>query len=237
MNAGFRNRHLDKCVPFQAIARDSKNNLEETMGTVLSTVAEGAASIVSGLAGLIADNPEAVRQVGHLAGQFAKQKAQQDMVLALRAGLELPVEYPRIVLLEATDSQQASSAALKGAKHAASAKYKAAFSDVPAAAAPDGGYIPNYKAGGDVSSATKQMHLAFENWNIPTINDTPARMMETIQAEVTAMMGQNGTAHGRMYINRNQSICWVVAYGEFAVSDTANGLIYAFTAGLDSGWG
>lgn len=206
------------------------------MGTVVSGLVEGAAGIVSSLAGVIADNPEAVRQVGNMAGQFARQKAQQDMVLALRAGLDLPVEYPRIVLLEATDGHQAAQAALKSAKHASSAKYKASFSDVPAAGV-DGGYIQNYNAGGDISSATKQMHNAFEIWNIPTINNTPGKMMETIQIEVAATMGQTGTSHGRMYINQNQSICWVVAYGEFAISESANGLIYAFSAGLDSGWG
>ena len=58
------------------------------MGTVVSGLVEGAAGIVSSLAGFISDNPEAVRQVGHLAGQFARQKAQQDMVLALRAGMD-----------------------------------------------------------------------------------------------------------------------------------------------------
>ncbi|MGI9261836.1 MAG: hypothetical protein ACR2QR_07360 [Woeseiaceae bacterium] len=206
------------------------------MGTVVSGLVEGAAGIVSSLAGVIADNPEAVRQVGNMAGQFAKQKTQQDMILALRAGLDVPIDYPSIVLLEQTDGHQAAQAALKGGKQAASAKYKAAFSEVPAAGV-DGGYIQGYNAGGDPSSAIKQMQTAFQNWNIPTIHNTPGKMMETIQTQVAATMGQTGTAHGRMYINQNQSICWVVAYGEFAVSETANGLIYAFTAGLDSGWG
>jgi hypothetical protein len=27
-----------------------------------------------------------------------------------------------------------------------------------------------------------------------------------------------------------------IAYGEFAITQTSNGLVYAFTAGLDSGW-
>lgn len=38
------------------------------------------------------------------------------------------------------------------------------------------------------------------------------------------------------YLNRNQKICFNVAYGMYRVTEKANGLVWAFTASLDSGW-
>ena len=72
-------------------------------------------------------------------------------------------------------------------KQAASARYKAAFSDVPAAGV-DGGYIQNYNAGGDTSSATKQMHNAFENWNIPTMASSFGGYFHDLEADGAAMI-------------------------------------------------
>jgi hypothetical protein len=49
-------------------------------------------------------------------------------------------------------------------------------------------------------------------------------------------MGATGTAYGTHNVDMNESIDWVVAYGEFQITTNTRGLIYAFGAVWNSGW-
>jgi len=143
---------------------------------------------------------------------------------------------PSIKFADPNNVPQAVAATMAAANTAASTAFTQQFSGVTAAGVDNGAVTGYQPSGGNLKNVEVQMLNDFNNWNLPLSAEQVADMVATIAIEMQAQLGLAGTAYGQYYLNENQMIDWVVAYGEFVITDTQNGLIYAFTAALGGGW-
>jgi len=127
-------------------------------------------------------------------------------------------------------------AAMKGADKAASAAFKAQFPSVDASGS-DYGVINNFFATGGPETIVKQLIVDMEAWQLPVSEQAAGLLAVQMKTDVDAQIGDVGTNHGIYAINMNQSLDYTIAYVEFYITQTSNGLVYAFTVGLDSRWG
>lgn len=70
----------------------------------------------------------------------------------------------------------------------------------------------------------------FQNWNIPTESKAQEQIAKTITEHLQSNGGVTSSASGSFQVNSNQSIAWMARFGEFSVTASQNGVIYAFTA-------
>jgi hypothetical protein len=211
------------------------------MGQVTSAIVSGIEGIADSIAKQATDTVATVGQLKAIATQLV---AVPSLRFLDSPGLQhLPpsalayiFRAPSIAFADPASVQTALKAAMTGASGAVKATYKAQFPSVPAGGT-DNGAVNPYNAGGDLSSVVSTIQTNFTNWNLPVDQTQMGQMAGTIQNEVQAQLGASGTAYGRFYLNANQSVVWAVAYGMFVVATpSTNGLVYAFTAGLDSGF-
>lgn len=212
------------------------------MGQFVSALAKSLPEIINDVANLIQHSTTAIAQLQGITQGFSDDEhVNRAMLLGGGEATAIFLKSRPIVSLAsfdaAEDSQSALKAALTACKSATAQKLKTVYPDVaPPANAPDGGFITGYNVNGDLGTAVEQINNDLQIWNIPVLGNVVQSMAKTIQIQVKSTQASHGTSAGRTYINRNQSVCWAVGYGEFAVDNDQNGLVYGFTAALDSGW-
>jgi hypothetical protein len=143
-----------------------------------------------------------------------------------------------IVLFASDDIPTALNAAVSSAKGAVSKVFGTQYPNITAAGS-DGGAVSPFDVNGDLSHVVAALNTDFTNWNLPLNNGMFNQMASTMRTEVyNTPGGKAGTSYGTNYLNANQKIDWVVAYGIFMVDakNDQNGLVWAFAAGLDDGW-
>lgn len=190
------------------------------MGKIVSDVGSNLDSVVSGIAGLVTNVTQAVTQLNGVAQGFVTPQADRYVV-----SMSVPNDI---------------NGALKSAMTAALAKATAVFTkqwpDLTAAGA-DNGCVQAYVTGSSsVACVVDRLTSDFNTWEISADPTTIQQMANTIALNIQGQMGLAGSASGHHALNMNQSINWAVAYGLFQIDVNNQGLIYAYTAALDSGF-
>ena len=199
------------------------------MGKVISTIGSDIESVVGSVSSLVTDVGGAVTQLTSIAAGFASPPVAPSLHFLKSSAYSISLGDP-------TDINTALKNAMLAAKAAAAGLFAKTFPGVEAAGA-DFGVISGYvTTSGDVTCAAQQMASDFANWEISTDPATIQGMANTIATQVNAQMGMAGTAQGHHSLNMNEKIDWVVAYGIFTMGDNSSGLVYAYTAALDSGF-
>lgn len=199
------------------------------MGKVISTIGSDIDAVIGSVSTLVTDVTGAVGQLKSIAAGMAAPVAPSTANFK---------SSPYVVSLgDPNDINSALKDAMQGAKAKATAVFKTTWPDMEPAGA-DNGVITGYvTTSGDVTCAAAQMTNDFKNWEINADSATVQGMANTIATQVNAQIGMAGSAQGHHSLNMNQKINWVVAYGIFAMGNNQNGLVYAYTAALDSGFG
>ncbi len=207
---------------------------------ILSLVVQALPEILGMVSKLVTDVPTTVGQLNGVTKGFednnALLRAPHDADLSSHLIMQpLPIITFPAIEGNAADVESALDSALASAELASQTTYKTHYPAVPDRGS-DTGVIEDYTKTGDLSGVVKNIRNDFKIWNIPD-NGAVKSMADTIQIQMDARLGIAGTMFGEYKLNRNQSIVWVVAFGEFVISNNKNGLVYAFTAGLSSGFG
>jgi hypothetical protein len=203
------------------------------MGQIISAVGQDLDDVVGGITKLVTDVGTTVQQVTQLASSFV--------------GAAPPVAamaHAHVHTVEKFDDDQTLAANIKTAmtnsKTAVSKTFAAKFpNDATASVNIDNGIVNNFCGGGsgaDVTPVIKQITNDFSNWAYGADKKAIQAMAQTISTQINAQMGATGTAYGTHNVDMNESIDWVVAYGEFQITTNTRGLIYAFGAVWNSGW-
>jgi hypothetical protein len=199
------------------------------MGKVISTIGSDIESVVGSVSSLVTDVASAVGQLTTIAAGFASPAVDQSKHFLNSSPYVISLGDPN-------DINTALKTAMLAAKAKASALFATTFPGIDAAGA-DYGVISGYvTTSGNVTCAAQQMTTDFGDWEISTDQTTIQGMANTIASQVSAQMGMAGTAQGHHSLNMNEKIDWVVAYGIFTMGDNSSGLVYAYTAALDSGF-
>lgn len=201
------------------------------MGQVLSTLVQDVDDVITSIGKTVTDATKSVGQLTGIVDGFTK--ASQPATPALLQG-RLPYRTSSVVIFsDAQDFNTALKGAVKSAKDAANKAFNAEWPD-DSPAGTDSGIVASFNSSGDVTTILSQLKQDFTNWSLPLNDNQILQMAQTLQTQVTAQAGQAGVAHGTYHLNMNQSMVWVVTYGIFYVTQTTQGLVYAFTAALDS---
>lgn len=197
------------------------------MGEIITVVA-GVAEVAATIASLVSNANSTIQQVNSLTSGFGQITggAPVSFFAAPEAGGNTGE----------TGVISALKAAMAGAKNASTGAFKTQFPQSTASGT-DYGVINNFFATGDPQTIVKQLIVDMEAWQLPVSEQAAGLLAVQMKTDVDAQIGNVGTNHGIYAINMNQSLIYTIAYGEFAITQTSNGLVYAFTAGLDSGWG
>ena len=94
---------------------------------------------------------------------------------------------------------------------------------------PDSGYVEGYI--GSMSEAEcviDQLQLDFKNWNVSTDRSLAEDMSRTLQEEIQVKLGEAGVSYGEKNLGPNEILIWTMSYGLFPITQSSNGLIYAF---------
>lgn len=198
------------------------------MGKIISDIGSDINSVVDSVGKLVTDVSSAVGQLTTIASGFSTPPAPE------KNQLLKSTEYVA-TLGDPEDINSALKSAMSAAQTKVSSVFSSTFSGVTAAGV-DNGVVSDYVTGEGVSCVIKQMTQDFKNWQIDADNATIEGMANTIATQISAQIGIAGTSQGHHSINMNQQIDWAVAYGLFAMGNNQQGLVYAYTAALDSGF-
>ena len=199
------------------------------MGKIVSTLSKDVNDVATGIAQAVSDVATTVDQVTAIAAQFSGTPVKK---VALAGDIELGAEDNDQMLAEQIKK------AMANAQKAVEKKFKTQFPDDEAPNT-DKGVIQNYCGGGsniDLSGLKVQLKNDFSNWAMAADEKAINAMANTISTEVQAQMGAAGTSHGTQNVDMNESIDWIVAYGEFQITTESKGLVYAFGAVYNSGF-
>jgi hypothetical protein len=203
------------------------------MGQVLSTIAQDITSVVDAIGKTVTDVGGAV---GQLTGITQGLTAAAAPATTLTAGASGYRRSSTIMFADPQDFNTALKATITAAKNAASGTFTKKW-PTDTANGVDAGVVAGYNQGGDLTNVVNQITNDFTNWALPLSAPQIQQMAKTLAIQVQAQTGLAGVSDGTFYLNPNQSLLWVVSYGMFTVNQTQQGLVYAFTAGFDSGWG
>ena len=202
------------------------------MGQVISAIAGDITSVVEAIGKTVTDVGGAV---GQLTGITAGLTAAAAPV-ALSAGARGYRLTSSLMFADPQDFNTALKATIASAKNAASGTFTKKW-PTETANGVDAGVVAGFNNNGDLTNIITQIKNDFTIWALPLSDVQINQMAETLKVQVQAQTGLAGVSEGTFYLNPNQSLIWVVAYGLFQVNQTEQGLVYAFTAGFDSGWG
>lgn len=215
------------------------------MGQLISALKNGINTILDDVSKLVTDVTATVGNLTSMTAGFSAVTAlstRRQLAALVPSGVLPPVVTIGVTVGDGDDSvSSALDAALVGASDAASTLFGDKF-DGASPAGTDNGVVKGFKANGkDTSSIHDQMVLDFGNWGLSDDPKIADKMIATLKSQMKAKIGQAGTSFGSYTLNRNQKIQWTIAYGEFLISgsgtESVNGLVYAFSAGLKTGWG
>ena len=204
------------------------------MGQVISTIAGDITSVVEAIGKTVTDVGGAVGQLTGITSGLAAAAAPAP--LALSAGARGYRLTSSLMFADPQDFNTALKATIAAAKNAASGTFTKRWPGESANGV-DAGVVAGFNNNGDLTNIIKQIKNDFTIWALPLSDAQINQMAETLKIQVQAQTGLAGVSEGTFYLNPNQSLIWVVSYGLFQVNQTAQGLVYAFTAGFDSGWG
>jgi hypothetical protein len=208
------------------------------MGQFISAIVTSVDDICQTIAKTATNVGSTVTQLGTVAAGFTTSTALfKSPALKHVQSLHLQASPAPSTANDAGDVPSALKSAMAGAQSATEALFKTLYSSVTAGGS-DKGVDQNFNANGDVSTVATLIKQDFDNWQIAADPTTMNDIANTIKNGATFQMGASGTQHGVHNINLNQRIVWTAAYGMFSIdaASNKNGLVYAFTAGFDSGF-
>jgi len=211
------------------------------MGEVVSAVAEGLKAIVDDVSKLVTDVTATVNAIqtgidtfgGITAGNQALMLAGNPELIRGLANVGVPT-YTAAV---GDDRLQSSiKDYISAAEGAADKTFQAQFPGADQKGL-DSGVVKGFSVGGsNMSTMKQQMSQDFLNWQVNCSGSAVDQMASTIKKQVDAKGGATAASHGRYSVNINYTICFAVAFGIFPVTTDAMGLVYGFSAGVDTGW-
>jgi len=202
------------------------------MGNIVSDITSGIDGVVSSVTKGITDVGSAVTGLTSIASSLMS-------VVPVAVMLDSPgrrMSSYTVTQSDANDLNSALKSAMGGALSAAKKMFASQFPNSSPAGF-DNGVVMSYVSGQGVSCVVAQMTQDFQNWEIDADTDTIAGMAATIAQQISSQGGFAGTAQGHHNIDANQQINWAVAYGIFTTGLNQKGLVYAYTASLDGGFG
>lgn len=196
------------------------------MGKIISAIGSDINTVASSIGDLVTDVSTAIQQLTHIAEGFNTPEELK------------PESSKRTFVISYSDPSDIDGAikeAIKSAKSASQKLFEKTFPSISIAGT-DAGVVQDYVQGGSFDCVIKQISNDFSNWEINVSSDVVNQISQTIAEQIQAQMGAGNSSAGHHHVNMNQVIDWTVSYGLFALGDNKQGLIYAYSAALDSGF-
>ena len=201
------------------------------MGKIISDIGSDIGHVVDSVSKLVTDVGAAVEQLDAITAKFVAPVDSASFFPAPDAGPSFVVTRS-----DAEDINGALKEAMKAARKSALTAFKKQWPSVEPAGSDDG-VVADYVAGGNAECAHKQMNQDFKNWEIDADPAATREMTSTLVSQISAQLGAAGNTQGHHSLNMNQQINWTLAYGLFTMGNDKQGLVYAYAAAMDSGFG